>query len=334
MALTDWSIPRGGFIADECHYKHRRGRDDEPLGYALEHGKAHHLVPYLLELEPYKPARVLSTETASEKHYGGCYRNDKNARGDDSVCKVDVSSEEVSFPGGTDENANHIRDEHPCECIEETLKSVVIISVRVAGRLECEKVPVCPEKAVREPHYQSCEYNPPEAEAAQRHHHRHGDAAQNHAECIQVSDLYPSQQKSVHKKSYRNACIYRKLVAYHIGQVGTVPDDVCPHEQFNHRQHERIKHVRDKQCLHVARITAEMPYLGEYSVSGVIAHLVRGIVCGSTIRKNTSETVQMSIVLFLKGVQRVLFLRSVPSTGCPVRLWSHLEAFGKLAVEI
>ena len=68
--------------------------------------------------------------------------------------------------------------------IEESFDSIIIISIAIFCSIQCEIIPVRPEKTIRQSHNQTCSKNTPSGQFIQRHHSSHGYTAEQHTKGI------------------------------------------------------------------------------------------------------------------------------------------------------
>ena len=245
-------------VAHERHHEHRGGRNDIALGDALQHGEAHHPPPEGVEA-PEEEAIVLRLgEAAPHDDRRGDDRQHEDEERNELIGEVDVARKPAVVGRGAKEGADHARHDDAGHRIEEALQPVVVVAVAVVGRGQGQEVAVGPEESVREAHDEAREDDSAQFERLERHHHRHRDAAQQHAERVEVRDADAAHEESVDEERDRDARVDGQLVAHDVGELRAVAHDVGADEELDDRKDEGVEHVRQEQNPHVERIGAEV----------------------------------------------------------------------------
>ena len=111
-----------------------------------------------------------------------------------------------------------------------------------------------PIEAERHAHQDAGDRQSGQTEFGQRHHHDHRNAAQQHAEGIELFDVDVLQQQAIDEKGEWDACIDGQLIGDdHLYVVG-VPHYIRANEQLDDRQHEPINEIRNDQHPHIPRV--------------------------------------------------------------------------------
>ncbi len=104
------------------------------------------------------------------------------------------------------------RHDHVGIRVEKGLEAVIVVAVGVVRGREGEEVAIGPKQAERHAHHQAGHADAGHAELAERHHHGHRDAAQQHAGRIEPLDVDVLQQKAVDQESEGNAGVDGQLI--------------------------------------------------------------------------------------------------------------------------
>ena len=98
------------------------------------------------------------------------------------------------------ERPNHKGHANDRVRVEEVFQAVVVVAVGIIGAGTRQEIAIGPVKPERHPHQQSGRDQARQAQVAERHHHQHRHAAQEHAEGIESLDADVFEQPAVYEE--------------------------------------------------------------------------------------------------------------------------------------